>query len=100
MSDAGGGIDDPLTIVRAAGGVMTLARPTTWADAVNLAFGTTTGTKIGTATTQKIAFFNSTPVVQPAAQADASGGGTVDAEARTAINGLLAKLRTLGIIAT
>ena len=31
---------------------------------------------------------------------DASGGATVDAEARTAINGLLAELRTLGVIAT
>lgn len=35
-----------------------------------------------------------------AAVADASGGATVDAEARTAINDLLARLRTNGIIAT
>ena len=34
------------------------------------------------------------------AVSDASGGATIDAEARTAINGLLAELRTLGIIAT
>lgn len=34
-------------------------------DAVNLAVGTTTGTKIGTATTQKLAFWNKTPIVQP-----------------------------------
>lgn len=39
-------------------------------------------------------------VGQGAAVSDASGGATVDAEARTAINGLLAQLRTLGIIAT
>jgi hypothetical protein len=39
-------------------------------------------------------------VGQGSAVADASGGATVDAEARTAINGLLAQLRTLGIIAT
>ena len=32
---------------------------------VNLHFDSTTGTKIGTATTQKLAFFNSTPIVQP-----------------------------------
>ena len=37
---------------------------------------------------------------QGAAVADASGGATVDAEARTALNGLLAKLRTHGLIAT
>lgn len=35
-----------------------------------------------------------------AAVADASGGSTIDAEARTAINSLLAELRTNGIIAT
>lgn len=37
---------------------------------------------------------------QGAAVADAAGGATVDAEARTAINALLARLRTHGLIAT
>lgn len=37
---------------------------------------------------------------QGAAVADASGGATVDTEARTAINTLLARLRTHGLIAT
>ena len=37
---------------------------------------------------------------QGAAVADAAGGATVDAEARTAINDLLARLRTHGLIAT
>lgn len=32
----------------------------------SMVFNTTTGTKIGTATTQKLAFYNSTPIVQPA----------------------------------
>ena len=66
------------------------------ADAGNIAVGTTTGTKIGTATTQKLGFFNATPVVQPAAVADATDAATVI----TQLNDLLAKLRTLGIIAT
>lgn len=39
-------------------------------EAKNIAVGATTGTKIGTATTQKLAFFNSTPIVQPAATDD------------------------------
>lgn len=34
-------------------------------DSSNIIFGTTTGTKIGTATSQKLAFYNSTPIVQP-----------------------------------
>lgn len=37
---------------------------------------------------------------QEAAVADAAGGATVDAEARTALNALLARLRTHGLIAT
>jgi hypothetical protein len=37
---------------------------------------------------------------QGAAVADAAGGATVDAEARTALNALLARLRTHGLIAT
>ncbi len=36
-------------------------------DGTNLALGSTTGTKIATATTQKLGFWNVTPVVQPAA---------------------------------
>jgi hypothetical protein len=41
-----------------------------FADGINWQFGTATGTKIGTATTQKLAFFNSTPIVQPAGTTD------------------------------
>jgi len=37
------------------------------ADGKNVILNTTTGTKFGTATTQKLAFYNSTPVVQPTA---------------------------------
>ena len=39
----------------------------TMGDATNIAFNATTGTKIGTATTQKIGFWNVTPVIQPTA---------------------------------
>jgi hypothetical protein len=66
------------------------------ADASNIQVGTTTGTKIGTATTQKLGFYNATPVVQPTAVADATDAATVI----TQLNALLAKLRTLGLIAT
>ncbi len=67
------------------------------ADAADFDFNTTTGTKIGTATAQKFAFWNATPVVQPVHIVDATGGATVDAEARTAINALLAQVATLGL---
>lgn len=36
-----------------------------FADGINIAVGTTTGTKIGTATTQKLGFWNTAPIVQP-----------------------------------
>jgi hypothetical protein len=39
----------------------------TFSDATNIITGSTTGTKIGTATTQKIGFFNKAPIVQPTA---------------------------------
>lgn len=38
---------------------------TDWADGKNLSFGTSTGTKIGTDTNQKISFWNASPIVQP-----------------------------------
>jgi hypothetical protein len=66
------------------------------ADAGNITVGTTTGTKIGTATTQKLAFYNATPVVQPTAVADATDAATAISQ----LNALLAHMRTLGLIAT
>lgn len=52
----------------------TLTAPTvgttlTMADAANIVINTSTGTKIGTGTTQKLAFYNSTPIVQPTGDA-------------------------------
>lgn len=57
-------------------------------DSIPFVFGTTTGTKIGTATGQKIAFYNSTPIVQP------TGTSVVSALVNL---GLVASSVTLGI---
>lgn len=51
-------------------------------DGSNIALGTTTGTKIGTAASQKLAFFNATPIVQP--------GNTTDLRTAVVNLGLLA----------
>lgn len=59
----------------------------TFADAVNMAFNTTTGTKIGTATGQKIGFWNATPVVQ---QILATGAGAT-------VDDVISLLQTLGL---
>ena len=68
---------DTLTVTKIA--ATTYTGTQTYADAIDLVFNTTTGTKIGTAVTQKIGFWNVTPVVQPAganqaAITDSTGG--------------------------
>lgn len=68
----------------------------TIADATNIILNTTTGTKIGTATTQKLGFFDKAPVVQPTAVADATNAVDVI----TQLNALLSRMRDLGLIAT
>ena len=65
-------------------------------DGGNIILESATGSKIGTATSQKLGFYNATPVVQPTAVADATGSG----DAHTQLNLLLTRLRTLGLIAT
>lgn len=42
-------------------------------DAQNIIINTTTGTKIGTGTTQKLAFYNSTPIIQPSSTGETVG---------------------------
>jgi hypothetical protein len=64
--------------------VFDLTQDNTLGDGVDMALGTTTGTKIGTATNQKLGFYNATPITQRAnangtALTDNTGGGTSDA---------------------
>lgn len=73
-----------------AGGALTLK------DGGNVIPGTVTGTKIGTATTQKIAFWNATPIVQPSGTPVAA---TDLASAITLANFMRTKLLALGLIA-
>ncbi|MES2531937.1 MAG: hypothetical protein V4636_12945 [Pseudomonadota bacterium] len=44
----------------------------TLVDGLNIAVNATTGTKLGTATSQKLGFWNATPVIQPAGAAQAA----------------------------
>lgn len=79
----------------------------------NIVTDTSTGTKIGTATTQKLSFFNATPVVQPAANTDtttSAAGATTSVYLNTTftgagtaaytIGGVIAALKALGLLAT
>lgn len=69
-------------------------------DGGNIIFGTTGGSMIGTAAAQKLSFWGVTPIIQPIHVANPSGGATVDAEARTAINSILAQLASMGLQAS
>ncbi len=71
----------------------------TIADEKNIVVNTSTGTKIGTATGQKIAFHNATPVVQAAHIADIAddAAGSVIA---TAVNSILTVHENKGFTAT
>jgi hypothetical protein len=80
---------------------------TTWGDAVNMVFNTTTGTKIATATSQKIAFWNATPLVQPttavAIATRVGGAGTTVTDTDTfdgyQIGQIVKALRNIGLLA-
>jgi hypothetical protein len=56
---------DTLTVTKIA--ATTFSAGFTMADAQNVVLNGTTGTKIGTATTQKLGFWNKAPIVQPTA---------------------------------
>lgn len=77
-------------------------------DAGNISFGTTTGTKIGTSTSQKLSFYNTTPIVQPttavgsATYASPGAGSTVktdDTFDGYTLQQVVKALRNLGILA-
>lgn len=55
------------TTVGGSGKHYTTSTALTMVDGINIAVGTSTGTKIATATGQKLGFWNATPVVQPSA---------------------------------
>ena len=79
----------------------------TVANGVNFAFNTGTGTKLGTATTQKLSFWNATPIVQPttgvAAATLVSNAGTALTSTDTFDGYTIAKvvkaLRNTGLLA-
>lgn len=76
-------------------------------DATNIVVGSTTGTKIGTATSQKLSVWNATPIVQPttavaAATFVANTSGIVDDSATFdgyTIGQVVKALRNIGLLA-
>ena len=84
----------------------------TMADSANIVLNVTTGTKVGTAATQKLAFYGAAPAVQPSVLAAVTttapiatfGWGFATSQQATlaiaAINQLIANQKTLGLMAT
>jgi len=69
-------------------------------DGRNIQTGRTTGTRIATATDQKLGFYGVTPVVQRATLTGiASGGGDNDGIARTRCDAIVTRLQELGFLA-
>jgi hypothetical protein len=66
------------------------------AEGANLTLGTTTGTQIGTASSQKLGFFGKTPIVQPTMGA-ATAGGTYTATEQTMLQTVYNAVRNLGL---
>lgn len=69
---ADNGVTKRITVTNLTNATLGITGTKTVADGVNLAFNATTGTKLGTAVTQKLGFWNATPVVQPAAAGQAA----------------------------
>jgi hypothetical protein len=65
-------------------------------DGGNVAVGTTTGTQIGTSTSQKLGFYGKTPVVQQTMGAN-TAGGTYTSNEQAMLNTIWTLLRTLGL---
>jgi hypothetical protein len=79
----------------------------TFFDGGNFILGTTTGTKIGTSTSQKIGFWNATPIVQPTTAVGAAnfvgGAGTAITSTDTfdgyTLQQIVKALRNIGLLA-
>lgn len=61
------------------GGNIDISSSLTFAEAKNMTFGTSTGTKIGGGATQKLAFYGDTPIVQAVLSTAASNSDIVTA---------------------
>ena len=66
------------------------------ADGINFSLGTNTGSQIGTAANQKLAFFGNAPIAQPTL-GPAVAGSTYTANEQTMLQAVYNALRNLGL---
>lgn len=87
-------LNGQLTWLSANGAITTLAPDMAIADGHNISFGSGSGTKIGTASNQKLGFYNAPPIAQPSLTYSRSGASESQATAA-----LRAALSALGLVA-
>lgn len=66
-------------------------------DSRNIQLGKTTGTKLGTESTQKLGFYGTTPVVKQSLSPIAGGAIASDGTARAGVNSIITVLQTYGL---
>jgi hypothetical protein len=86
-----------LTWLSADGSSTTLGPDPAIADGRNVSFGTSAGTKIGTAATQRLGFFNTTPVAQRSLSYSRSNETPAEAAIRTVLASLGLASDTVGL---
>jgi hypothetical protein len=67
-----------------------------FADGINLTFGSVTGTQLGTAPTQKLAFFGKTPIAQPTL-GPATAGASYTSNEQNMLQAVYNLIRNLGL---
>lgn len=85
------------TITSIADSRVAFAPVGTWADGINITVGTSTGTQIGTASTQKIGFLGATPAVQQTG-GSAIAGSSYTTNEQSMLQKTYNALRTFGLL--
>lgn len=95
-TDTNGGGTGHLVLFDFNAGTVTLYPTVVLPDSTNVSVGTSTGSQIGTSSTQKLGFYGATPVVRGARVPDAVGTA---ASAIAAVNAVIAQLIQYGLMA-
>lgn len=96
---SGSSPNTPAVAVKVQGATSGNGFTVTLSDKTDIVLNATTGTKIGTATTQKLGFYNKTPIAQQANTAgNVTASATYTATEQAMLNDCYSALRNLGLL--